>query len=48
MNTPPKVSNDNKTLAPDDSEESKFLDAIQDAEKRHQIILILKHAGLIP
>lgn len=48
MNTQPKVSNDNKAIAPDDNEESKFLDAIQDAEKRNQVILILKHAGLIP
>ena len=34
-------------LAPDDTEEGCFLEAIQDPEKRREVITILKHAGLI-
>lgn len=36
-----------KRLAPDDQEDSEFLEAIQDPEARKQVIAILKHAGLI-
>lgn len=36
-----------KTLAPDDQEDSEFLEAIQEPEARKQVIAILKHAGLI-
>lgn len=35
-------------LAPDDTEDKLFLDAIRDPEKRAEVITILKHAGLVP
>lgn len=35
-------------LAPDNQEEKMFLKAIQDQEKREEVIAILKRAGLIP
>ncbi len=36
---------ENQTLAPEDR---LFLAAIQDEQKRQEVISILKHAGLIP
>ena len=36
-----------KQLAPDDLEDRMFLEAIQDPEKRREVITILKRAGSI-
>lgn len=35
-------------LAPGDTDDQRFLEAIQDPEKRREAITILKRAGLIP
>ena len=47
MNTGRTVCED-KILVPDDQEEQKFLEAIQDPEKRAAVIAVLRSAGLLP
>lgn len=41
-------ANKHETLAPDDAVDRAFLEAIQDPEKRKEVIAILVRAGLIP
>ena len=43
-----RTENEPQRLAPDDTEDKLFLDAIKDPDKRAEVITILKHAGLIP
>lgn len=45
MNQTEITKDDDQTLAPEDR---LFLAAIQDEQKRQEVISILKHAGLIP
>lgn len=49
MNTNTAVCSaaEQEQLAPDDTEEGCFLEAIRDPEKRGEVITILKRAGLI-
>ena len=47
-NTAQNYAAKQRTLAPDDTEDQRFLEAIKDQEKRKEVIAILKRAGLIP